>query len=282
MKNLIVRSISGAVYVALIVCSILFGGYWAFPFLCGIFAFAGIFEFQKMTQADIFSHPRALLVDLLVGFLLPVSVVLFMTGLYPVAALLILILVMLRFVAQLYVRTDDSVRCMANSIMSVVYVALPLMAAALVFSIMGAEWALLMFVLIWLNDTGAFLVGSAIGRHRLFERLSPKKSWEGFFGGLLFCVAAGCLAKVVFPAWFGGYPMWMLACVGVVVCVMATWGDLFESMIKRCVGVKDSGSMIPGHGGILDRIDSLLFVAPSMLIGYGVLLLSLSFAIIKG
>ncbi len=124
---------------------------------------------------------------------------------------------------------------------------------------------LLIFIMIWLNDTGAFLVGSAIGRHRLFERLSPKKSWEGFFGGLLFCLIAGYLAPILSADDFAGYPMRYVG-LGVLVCVFSTWGDLFESMIKRAAGVKDSGNILPGHGGMLDRIDSILFVVPASLV----------------
>ena len=123
-----------------------------------------------------------------------------------------------------------------------------------------------MFVMIWLNDTGAFLVGSAIGSHRLFARLSPKKSWEGFFGGFAFSIIAGYLAHSLLPEYFAGYSANALGLLGAIVSVISTWGDLFESMIKRQMGVKDSGNLIPGHGGILDRIDSLLFVAPATFI----------------
>ncbi|MDE6270682.1 MAG: phosphatidate cytidylyltransferase, partial [Muribaculaceae bacterium] len=126
----------------------------------------------------------------------------------------------------------------------------------------GSEWVLMMiFIFIWLNDTGAYLVGSQIGRHRLFERLSPKKSWEGFFGGLLFCVVAGICAAMFVHSVVG---WWQWIVTSVLACVMATLGDLFESLMKRTLGVKDSGNLIPGHGGILDRIDSLLFVGPAV------------------
>ncbi len=129
---------------------------------------------------------------------------------------------------------------------------------------------LIMFIMIWLNDTGAYCVGSLLGKRRLFPRLSPKKSWEGFWGGMAFCIAAGATCYFAFnhdevmlwgnrslSAWIG---------FGIVVCIFSTWGDLFESMIKRTVGAKDSGKLIPGHGGILDRIDSLLLTAPAAFI----------------
>ena len=266
MKNIILRSISGSVYVALIVCAILFGSFWGFPALMCVFVAAGIFEFQKMTLDDFYESPRILLVDLIIGISLPALVV---ADIDPVLQALLLMfmscMLILRFVAQLYSHSKNPVRHIGVSILSIIYVAVPLTIASVI-GVNSPQILLLMFVMVWLNDTGAFLVGSAIGSHRLFERLSPKKSWEGFFGGLAFSIAAGYIAKALFPDAFYGLSGNMLGLMGAVVSVMSTWGDLFESMIKRHSGVKDSGSIIPGHGGILDRIDSLLFVAPALML----------------
>lgn len=266
MKNIILRSISGSVYVALIVCAILFGSFWGFPVLMCVFVAAGIFEFQKMTLDDFYESPRILLVDLIIGISLPALVV---ADIDPVLQALLLMfmscMLILRFVAQLYSHSKNPVRHIGVSILSIIYVAVPLTIASVI-GVNSPQILLLMFVMVWLNDTGAFLVGSAIGSHRLFERLSPKKSWEGFFGGLAFSIAAGYIAKALFPDAFYGLSGNMLGLMGAVVSVMSTWGDLFESMIKRHSGVKDSGSIIPGHGGILDRIDSLLFVAPALML----------------
>ena len=123
-----------------------------------------------------------------------------------------------------------------------------------------------MFMFIWLYDTGAYCVGMLLGRHRLFERISPKKSWEGVIGGVLACIAGAYITHVWFDEFFQspGLSVWLG--MSVVVAVFATMGDLVESLIKRTVGVKDSGNILPGHGGILDRIDSLLLVAPAVLI----------------
>lgn len=271
MKNIVVRAMSGAVYVALIVCNILFGQGWGFPLLCCVFVFLGIMEFQKMTQSNFYDSPRTLFVDLLTGLCLPITVALFASGnviLGMFTALLAVTLMLVRLIMQLYSHRADALHHIALAIMSVIYVALPLTFAVLLYfmSPNGMAITLLMFVMIWLNDTGAFLVGSAIGSHRLFARLSPKKSWEGFFGGFAFSIIAGYLAHSFFPEHFAGYSANALGLMGAVVSVIATWGDLFESMIKRQMGVKDSGNLIPGHGGILDRIDSLLFVAPATFI----------------
>jgi phosphatidate cytidylyltransferase len=114
------------------------------------------------------------------------------------------------------------------------------------------------FILLWTNDTAAYLTGITIGRHRLFERLSPKKSWEGFFGGLIGTIAMGYLIS----GWLGvvDKPGWII--IAVIVSVAGTYGDLIESMLKRSIGVKDSGTIMPGHGGFLDRFDSVVISFP--------------------
>ncbi|MDE7136531.1 MAG: phosphatidate cytidylyltransferase, partial [Muribaculaceae bacterium] len=127
---------------------------------------------------------------------------------------------------------------------------------------------LAMLIFIWINDTGAFCTGSLIGKHKLFERISPNKTWEGFAGGLIFCVVAAIIMRLCFANYFDTLPsgkeisLLQMICFGITVSIAATYGDLLESLFKRTCGVKDSGNIIPGHGGILDRIDSLLLVIP--------------------
>ncbi len=118
---------------------------------------------------------------------------------------------------------------------------------------------LALFALIWLNDTGAYLIGSMLGKHRLFARISPKKSWEGFFGGLAVAVLGSQLLATLDPLY--SHLQWMG--LAIVVVAFGTWGDLIESLLKRTIGVKDSGNLLPGHGGMLDRFDSLLLAAPA-------------------
>jgi len=114
------------------------------------------------------------------------------------------------------------------------------------------------FLLLWTNDTGAYLVGSAIGKHRLFERISPKKSWEGFIGGVLLTL----LVAQMIGGWLGVTDSagWMI--IGVIIAIAGTAGDLLESMLKRSLGLKDSGTILPGHGGFLDRFDSVVVSFP--------------------
>jgi phosphatidate cytidylyltransferase len=121
-------------------------------------------------------------------------------------------------------------------------------------------WVILAFVVTWANDTAAYFAGHAFGRHKLFERISPKKTWEGFLGGMAGSVA-GALAVVALLPPRGLGPGGAVV-VGLGAAVLGPLGDLSESMLKRATGVKDSGKIIPGHGGLLDRIDALLFVAP--------------------
>jgi len=122
--------------------------------------------------------------------------------------------------------------------------------------------AMALFVFLWVNDTGAYLSGLAFGKHKLFERISPKKTWEGSIGGFVFTIAT---AYIVSNFWTGySFPAWIL--FGSITAVAGTFGDLFESLLKRSIGCKDSGNIIPGHGGFLDRFDSFLFAAPVVLV----------------
>ena len=145
--------------------------------------------------------------------------------------------------------------------MGVCYVALPLSLMCYI-PILGSDtwnpWVMVAYIfIIWANDVFAYLVGMSVGRHRMFERLSPKKSWEGFFGGLAGAVAMGYAAARVLDA-----DVWAWLGLALVAAATGVLGDLVESMFKRAAGVKDSGNLIPGHGGVLDRFDALLLSAP--------------------
>jgi phosphatidate cytidylyltransferase len=127
----------------------------------------------------------------------------------------------------------------------------------------GFGWTILVFVVTWLNDTFAYFAGRFFGRHPMFPRVSPKKTWEGFAGGAVGSVVGALVVLAIFPAgWLPGLGVAGCFVVGAVSAVLGPVGDLAESMLKRAAGVKDSGRLIPGHGGLLDRIDALLFVAP--------------------
>lgn len=268
MKNLIVRSISGIVYVALIVGAI-FAGFNYFGCLMGLFALLGVLEFQRLVTppGQMAVRKIAHVLDALTAVWMAVSFLLDLDVMI-ISLLYIPVYMAVRFTLALYDKGPTPFRAAALSVMSLAYIATGLTAAtaAYMVAVEGFDFRviLVMFMMIWLNDTGAYCFGSILGRHRLFERLSPKKSWEGFFGGLLCSVLTGTGAYIFLPQ--AQLPLWAWLVTGLLVTVFATWGDLFESLLKRNLGVKDSGNLIPGHGGILDRIDSLLFVAPMVML----------------
>lgn len=158
-------------------------------------------------------------------------------------------------------------------IFSIIYIALPFSLLVLLANAdSGRLWILFILLLVWSNDTFAFCVGKLIGRHKLSPKVSPGKSIEGALGGL----AGGVVVMLVFNHYAGlGLEVWVAVVLAVVLGILSILGDLFESLIKRGSNVKDSGSLIPGHGGILDRVDSMVFVVPALyyfLLWYGVII----------
>jgi len=166
------------------------------------------------------------------------------------------------FIAELYKTENASVQNIATALLGHIYIAMPFALILRLGYLFGSEYQfnliLALFITIWVNDSGAYLVGSKIGKNRLFERISPKKSWEGFIGGVIFAIIAG----VIFSNIWTELSLIQWIAFAVTTSVSATYGDLFESMLKRSLNIKDSGNILPGHGGILDRFDAPLFAAP--------------------
>jgi len=259
---------------------IVFGGFYLHPltfFIAGLVITAGsIYEYYRMTRIA-GSEPQifAGIFSAIVIYIISALVASGIAG--KEYLVLAAVSVPLVIITGLYRKTDTKpFDAIAQTLFGVVYVALP--SSLMLFSafIFGGPPALIggMFpdfspaivagfiLLIWANDTGAYLTGITLGRHRLMERISPKKTWEGLIGG----IAASLLASLIVFKLFGtiGKADWMI--VSVIVSVAGTYGDLAESMLKRSVGVKDSGNIMPGHGGFLDRFDSLLFSFPLVFI----------------
>ena len=277
MKNVIVRSLSGLLYVGLIVAAILLWPRWPIAMLAlmTLFTALGIEEVHHICHSTMGERQPLLLtlLDVAGGTALLATVYLACTnrGIHHTMPLwswmLLPAYVAVRMVAQLYMPRLNAVTSIARSFMAITYVALPLSLLPVVASLGNTRLVLALFIFIWLNDTGAFVVGSLLGKHRLWERISPKKSWEGVVGGTLFVLLGAWLIVNVFSDYVPGpVELWWWMALGAIVVVGATLGDLFESLLKRTAGVKDSGNIIPGHGGILDRIDSLLLVAPLVLL----------------
>lgn len=265
MKNVIVRSITGLIYIGAIVGAICAGTDW-FAFLLALFLIPSVYELSRMTGDSPVTNRGTVMLDVLIGELIVLTGMVNDTSVSIIVPM-IMLAVAARFVMQLYLPHLRPVDSLGHSVLSWLYVAAPLSLLGWLYTV--NPWIVLgMFVMIWLNDTGAFCVGSLIGRHRLFERVSPKKSWEGFIGGIVFCTGAGAVYHYCFGDSFHvyGIPLSLTALLvmGAIVGIAGTFGDLIESVFKRSCGIKDSGKLLPGHGGMLDRIDSLLLVAPAV------------------
>lgn len=177
--------------------------------------------------------------------------------------ILLIIPLLLLFIIELYRKNEGPFENIAVSLLGLLYIALPisllsLLVVPLADGIYNPYPLLLIFVLIWCFDTGAYLSGVAFGRHKLFPRISPKKSWEGVVGGVILTI----IAALVFSHFYKPVDNLGMVLAAVLAAAGATFGDLAESMLKRSADIKDSGKLLPGHGGLLDRIDSLLFVGP--------------------
>ncbi|MEG1563677.1 MAG: phosphatidate cytidylyltransferase [Bacteroides sp.] len=182
-----------------------------------------------------------------------------------------LLLLLYLMISQLYLKKENPVLNWAYSLMSQLYIALPFALLNVLAFQNDPETSsvsfnpilpLSIFIFLWLSDTGAYCTGSLIGKHRLFERISPKKSWEGSIGGGVLAIASSFVMAHFFP--FMPILEWMGLALTVV--VFGTWGDLTESLLKRKLQIKDSGTMLPGHGGLLDRFDSALMAIPAAVI----------------
>jgi len=207
-------------------------------------------------------HPKVYSLDLLCGALV------ISAPYFPWLLLPAILYLPIRLVSEIYAGNVEPAKEIGRSFLAIGYVALPIAALAFMRHTLchGFSLVLATFILIWISDTGAFCVGSLIGRHPFFPRISPKKSWEGFFGGVFLCVAGGLIFILCFRNEY--IPNSLMVMLSLLVPVAAAMGDLVESMLKRASGVKDSGNIMPGHGGFLDRIDSLLVVSPVVSVLY--------------
>ena len=268
MKNLWVRTLSGAVLAAVVLGAVIWSQ-WSFGILLAVLLAVGLSEFYALAEKQ-GSKPQRI-VGLVAGLALFALNFAFISDdiqilgsarqAFACGLAFLLLSLPAMFICELYRRQENPAANIGTTLMGIVYVALPL-SVMCYFPMIGSEaWnprVMVFYIfIIWANDVFAYLVGMSIGRHRLFERLSPKKSWEGFFGGIVGAVAMGLIAARVLE---GGYVAW--AGLALVAAVSGVLGDLVESMFKRAAGVKDSGTLIPGHGGVLDRFDAMLLSAP--------------------
>lgn len=287
MKNFIIRTITGVIFVAAIVASFLRPEAMVllFSIVTGmtIWEFTGLVNEREHVTVNRFICTVA-------GVYFFYAMTYFCSDLYAGVAKSVvfipyLVTVIYLLIAELYLKQEDPVLDWAYTMLSQMYIALPFsLLNVLAFTanssgmvVFNTLLPLSVFIFLWVNDTGAYCVGSLLGRHKLFPRISPGKSWEGSIGGAVFVLAvaygigwldnmeiadanhtssifAGMLS---IPEWLG---------LGLVVVIFGTWGDLVESLFKRTLGIKDSGSILPGHGGMLDRFDSSLLAIPAAVV----------------
>lgn len=269
VKEIATRAVTGIIYILVILLGILWGRF-TFLLVFGTILGIALFEFYRMVEKKM-ELAISKIFNITSGVLLFLSVFLYLEGLsaYALPTLILLYLLVL-IAAAIFLRRDDILHSTIYSGFGQIYLTMPL-SLLMLLSYSDIEmnpgsynWipVLALFVFIWVNDTAAYFFGSLIGKRKLLEHISPKKSVEGFIAGIVFTVLASLLFAHIYPAhstlvWIG---------FAIVVSLFGTVGDLFESLIKRTFGVKDSGNLIPGHGGILDRIDSLLIAAPATLL----------------
>lgn len=271
LKNLIVRTLSGAVLAALLFGATLLSP-WGYIALLDVVTAVGAWEFYRLCSHCGYSPQRVMgtaLAVVLFGFGAAVfAAVTVSRDLQPEAVILASLLYLLVavpsvFVCELFRGEENPIANVATTLAGVLYVALPaalMLVVPLLLSVVG-EWnpwyAICYILIIWANDVFAYLTGITLGKHRMCERISPKKSWEGFVGGVVaavgFAVLFGYLLKGNLAVWAG---------LGGVIAITGVAGDFVESLFKRSAGVKDSGAIMPGHGGVLDRFDALFISAP--------------------
>ncbi|GAB1415993.1 phosphatidate cytidylyltransferase [Paludibacter sp.] len=263
MSNFWKRTLSGFFFVFIILGSVLLSPY-TFAILFLIISASTIHEFHKLTNKQ--SEVEVISWLAIVG-----SVILFLTSFffasgkikYPSYSVYGLFVVLV-LVLELYRKKNHPIHNWAYFVLGQIIIAVPFSLLNYIYYMHGFNVTLLiaMFVTIWLNDTGAYLVGVSIGKHKMFERISPKKSWEGFIGGAVTALVTGYVFSLFFPQI--SLLSWLI--FSEIVVVFGTFGDLLESLMKRAIKVKDSGDVIPGHGGLLDRFDSMLLAAPAIFI----------------
>lgn len=292
MKNFIVRSITGILFVvAVVVCFLNVVSMMAFFALVTgltLWEFTGLVNDREGVKVNRFISTAA-------GVYLFLAVGVYCSGATPASVFIpYLLTIIYLFISELYLRNEDAVNDWAYTMMSQLYIALPLSCInmlAMRETTIETEGGLSgtgeitycmllplsIFVFLWINDTGAYITGSLLGRHKLFPRISPGKSWEGSIGGGIFVllisqliayidhenfiesmnIASSAPTGLTSLEWMG---------LGLIVVFFGTWGDLVESLFKRTLGIKDSGTILPGHGGMLDRFDSSLMAIPAAVV----------------
>ena len=274
MKNFIVRTITAVFFVAAIVSCFLRPE--AMILLFGLVTGMTIWEFTGLVndREDVSVNQ---MISTVAGVYFFLAMAGYNSGMTPAAVFIPYLLTLIYLmVAELYLKQEDPVNDWAYTMMSQLYIALPFSLLNVLAFQSDADgihyvWTvpLSVFVFLWINDTGAYLCGSLLGKHKLFPRISPGKSWEGSIGGGILVVIVAILVWYLLEQYDQnalGLSAIEWAGLGLVIVIFGTWGDLVESLFKRTLGIKDSGNILPGHGGMLDRFDSSLMAIPAAVV----------------
>ena len=281
MKNFITRTITGILFVAIMVTGICLRGD-AMILLFALITGLTLWEFTGLVNEHVADTTVNRFITTAAGVYLFLAFAGYCTGIVPPSAFIPYLLTLIYlFISELYLKQKNPIQDWAYTMLSQLYVALPFsMINVLSFQAdplsgqIAYHWLLPMsvFIFLWANDTGAYCAGSLFGRHKLFPRVSPGKTWEGSIGGAVIVLIIAAVisyfagsdtslstlnAQLSTLKWLG---------LGLVVVFFGTWGDLVESLFKRTLGIKDSGNILPGHGGMLDRFDSSLMAIPAAVI----------------
>lgn len=271
-KNFIVRTITGVLFVAILLTCFLRPDSMIFLFALvtglTVWEYGGLVNQFDDIQVNRFISTAA-------GVYLFLAFAGYCTGFTPATVFIpYLVTVIYLIISELFTLAPNPINNWAYAMLSQMYIALPFSMINVLAFQSNAEGEvtfnyllpLSLFIFLWVNDTGAYCIGSLLGRHKLFPRVSPGKSWEGSIGGAVFVLIAAAIIGYLVGGMEGGYsiPVWMG--LGLTVVVFGTLGDLVESLFKRTLGVKDSGNILPGHGGMLDRFDSSLMAIPAAVI----------------
>ena len=273
LKNMMVRAVTGTIFVAAVV--VCFLRPQAMMFLFTLVTALTVWEFTGLVN-NVEGVRVNRFITTVAGAYMFLAFAGVCSGLTPSAVFIpYLLTIVYLFISELYTKAPNPIANWAYTMLSQLYVALPFsMINVVAFRSSGDAvmydymLPLSIFIFLWTNDTGAYLSGSMFGRHKLFPRVSPGKSWEGSIGGGILVLVVAAVIGHVANGQDGGHllsvPAWMG--LGLVVVFFGTWGDLVESLFKRTLGIKDSGKILPGHGGMPDRFDSSLMAFPAAVI----------------
>jgi len=273
VKTFFIRLFSGFIYVALIIGS-LFIGPIVFGSVLLVILVIGLLEMFDISKIAGYSLQKNIF--LITGLLIYLLNVLVIWEYLPVKYFLLNMgVIMFPFILELFRKVKNPIQNFGFYLFSIIYLVIPIIILNVFFfpnldlNTPTNHLLLGFFLLMWVNDTFAYLSGMVLGRHKFFERISPKKTWEGTIGGAVFTI----IGAYILSHFITGFTIYEWMGLGLIIVIFGTFGDLIESMFKRTFGIKDSGKIMPGHGGILDRLDSILIAAPFVLI-YIVLILN--------